>query len=131
MAAERDEQRVDDQAASRLEAGGGHEHDRDPGTRHQLQHTGGDAPLPQRTEMPEKPTVGPHRGEVVDEPQEPEAEHREQHLAPGERQTGVFADAERAEDGPPGLDDQHGDDDVETTCRRDDMVAVVATFESR
>ena len=88
-------------------------------------------PSPERTEVAAEPTVGPHRGEVVDEAEEPEAEHREQHLAPRQREPGVVTDAQRAEHGATGLDHQNGDHDVEATRGRDDAVAVVAPFQRR
>ena len=97
----------------------------------QLQQPGGDPAAAERTEMAAEPAVGPDRGEVVDEAEEPEAEHREQHLAPRERQAGMVADAERAEDGAAGFDHEHGDDDVEAARGRDDAVAVVAPFQRR
>ena len=69
--------------------------------------------------MAAEPAVGPDRGEVVDQAEEPEAEHREQHLAARQRQAGMVADAERAEDGATGFDHEHGDDDVEAARGRD------------
>ena len=70
--------------------------------------------------MAAEPTVGPDRGEVVDQAEEPEAEHREQHLAPRQRQAGVVADAQRAEHRATGFDHEHGDDDVEAARGRDE-----------
>ena len=69
------------QLAPRLEAGRGHDHDRDRRAAEQLEQPGGDPAVAQRAEMAPEPTVGPDRGEVVDQAEEPEAEHREQHLA--------------------------------------------------
>ena len=70
--------------------------------------------------MAAEPAVGPDRGEVVDEAEEPEPEHREQHLAARQREAGVVADADRAEHGAPGLDDEHGEHDEQPAGGRDD-----------
>ena len=81
---ERDQERVHDQAPTRLEAGRGDEDDGDRRACHQLQQAGGDARVPQRAEVTAEAALRPDAGEVVDQPEEAEAEHREQHLAPRE-----------------------------------------------
>ena len=63
----------------------------------QLQQPGGDPAAAQRTEVAAEPAVGADRGEVVDQAEEPEAEHREQHLAARAATARLVADAERAE----------------------------------
>ena len=68
------------------------------GAAEQLEQAGGDPTLAQRAEVALEAAVLAHRGEVVDQPEEAEAEHREQHrrCAPAVR-PGLVTDAEGAE----------------------------------
>ena len=101
---QRDQHRVDEQAATVLEPGRGHDHDRDGAAAEQLEQPGRDPTVAQRAEVAREPAIRADGGEVVDEPEEREAEHREEHLAARQRETGLHADAERAEHRASGLD---------------------------
>ena len=69
------------------------------------------------------------RGEVVDQPEEAEAEHREQHRRAGLGQPALGTDPEGAEHRAAGVDHQHGEDDEQPAGRRQRVAAVVLPFE--
>ena len=96
-----------------LKPGRGDEHDRDRRAADELEQAGGDPALAQRAEVALEAAVLPDRGEVVDQAEEPEAEHREQHRRARLGEPGLGADAERAEHRAAGVDDEHGEDDEE------------------
>ena len=69
------------------------------------------------------------RGEVVDQPEEAEAEHREQHRRASLGQPALGTDPEGAEHRAAGVDHQHGEDDEQPAGRRQRVPAVVLPFE--
>ena len=102
-----------------------------PGAAEQLDEPGREPALREGAHVAAESAILTPAEEVVHESEEPEPERREQHQAAGQREAGILAQPGRAQDRPPRLDDEHGQDDEDAAGGRKRKAAVVGALERR
>ena len=126
---QRDENRVGEQPPARDEGNVRGEYERDRGTAEDLERAGRDPTRGEGAQVPTKAAVALGAQEVVDQPEQAEAEAGEEHQRPGEIATRFVAQAERSQCRAAGLHDENGEHHQQTRASWQRAVPEVAALQ--